>query len=285
MNLNLTEVPTEWAARNASLKDTFAFVERFVPIRDRRVFEIGSDRQFVSAIEMANMGARSVACTNVIDSHDLSRIENSENISFQKIDAASSTFEASSFDVVYGRAILEHIHDPRGIAAEVARLLSPGGMVYLDGGPMWTCRHGHHVWVDTPEGVRYIFPNHDTFEPWEHLQHGAEIMMQRLVDRQIPLDHANLIINHVYHSNDQNRIDPTTIISAFEERNDLDVHAVRVAVGANPPMIEGISEIDLLTGKLIIVARKIESESEKGMVEPYVRAGLPFLNERFISQD
>lgn len=228
------------------------------------------------------MGAQSVTCTNVVNNHNLSLIEQMKNIWFHEVDAGFSTFEASSFDVVYGRANLEHIHDPRGIAAEISRLLCSGGMVYLDGGPMWTCRHGHHVWVDAPGGARYIFPNHDTFEPWEHLQHSHQQILQRLVSRQIPADHAKLIVDHVYHSDDQNRIAPSEIISAFEERPELDVFPIRVAVGANPPRINGISETDLLTGKLIIVARKVSDRSELGLIEPYVRAGLPFLSERFI---
>jgi hypothetical protein len=107
-------------------------------------------------------------------------------------------------------------------------------------------------------------------------------MKQRLLDRQVPLDHANLIIGHVYHSDDQNRIAPTEVIKAFKAHQELDVFPVRVAVGANPPKIDGFSELDLLTGKLILVARKVGDPSERGLIAPYVRAGLPFLNERFI---
>ena len=64
----------ERAARSEALRDTFAFIERFIPVRDRKVYEIGSDRQFTSAIEMMNMGSRSVVCTNVPDIKDLSPI-------------------------------------------------------------------------------------------------------------------------------------------------------------------------------------------------------------------
>ena len=66
-------------------------------------------------------------------------------------------------------------------------------------------------------------------------------------------------------------------------RDDLDVCAVRIAVGANPPTIDGFSELDLLTGKLIIVGRKVKNREAKGIMEPYVKAGLPLLNERFIN--
>jgi predicted nicotinamide N-methyase len=100
MDINSLRTPVEKSARNASIKDTFAFIERFVPIRDRRVYEIGSDRQFVSALEMMNMGAQSVTCTNVINNHNTALIEQFPNVSFQQIDAGSSSFEESSFDLV-----------------------------------------------------------------------------------------------------------------------------------------------------------------------------------------
>lgn len=268
-------------ARAQGLVETFRLLERFIPLRERRVYEIGCDRQFTSATEMMAMGASSVVCTNVTQINT-APIDANPNISFLQIDAGRSPFRPEEFDVVYGRAILEHIHDPAAIVAEIQRVLKPGGMFYLDGGPMWTCRHGHHVWVNSPSGRGYIFPNHDTFEPWEHLMYPPPEIRKRLIDRGIPTSDADLIIEHVYNSDDQSRHAPTKIIDAFEAEDRLECLPVRVAVGGDPPRIPGYSDIDLRTGKLIMLGCKPAPGGQRGAYTKYLKAGLGLLPDRFI---
>lgn len=272
----------EIQSRLVALAATFEFIERFIPFRGRKVLEIGCDRQFASAIEISLMGAASIDCVNIYPINT-ARIDDIPTIKFHKTDAGTLPFENESFDIAYGRAVLEHIHKPEAIAEELVRVLKPGGMFYLDGGPMWTCRHGHHVWVNSTEGIDYIFPNHNVFEPWEHLMYSTEELQKRLTQRGIPENHVNLIIQHVFFSNDQSRLAPTTIIDSFLRLTRLETLPIRVAVGPPPPTIGNYSELDLRTGKLILIGIKPGKDYRSGSFSRYVNSGLDFFNERFIA--
>lgn len=257
-------------------------VESFIPYTGRRVYEIGTDRNFRTAILLADIGAKEVVCTNLVPA-DTSKIAGYPNITFTQIDGGRTPFADGSFDVVHGQAILEHIHEPEAIAAETARLLKPGGRFFLNGGPMWTSVHGHHVWVDASSGAHYHFPNRDTFEPWEHLMFPPEAILGRLVARGVPTQDAREIIAHVYHSNDQNRIAPTRIIEAFEAESSLETAVIREAVGGEPPVIAGISPEDLNTGGLHLIGRKLGHGEERGPFQAYVAAGMQMLNMRQVA--
>ncbi|MCB0630274.1 MAG: methyltransferase domain-containing protein [Saprospiraceae bacterium] len=54
-----------------------------------------------------------------------------ENLTFRQGDAHHIPFADASLDVVYGRYILEHVHDPSQVLREVYRVLKPGGRVYF----------------------------------------------------------------------------------------------------------------------------------------------------------
>ena len=53
------------------------------------------------------------------------------NLHFVQGDAHHLPFDDNSFDVVYGRYILEHVFDPRRVVSEIRRVLKPGGHVFL----------------------------------------------------------------------------------------------------------------------------------------------------------
>lgn len=53
------------------------------------------------------------------------------NLTFQQGDAHRIPFDNGTFDVVYGRYILEHVHDATQVLREVYRVLKPGGRVYF----------------------------------------------------------------------------------------------------------------------------------------------------------
>ncbi|RCS46357.1 class I SAM-dependent methyltransferase [Bremerella cremea] len=48
----------------------------------------------------------------------------------RKMDAQNLTFDANSFDVVYSRAVFEHISDPASALKELRRVIRPGGVFY-----------------------------------------------------------------------------------------------------------------------------------------------------------
>jgi len=51
-------------------------------------------------------------------------------LNVMKMDAESMTFPDASFDVVFSRAVFEHIANPEKVLLEVARVLRPGGVFY-----------------------------------------------------------------------------------------------------------------------------------------------------------
>lgn len=46
-------------------------------------------------------------------------------------DASRLAFPASSFDFIYSRAVLHHLHDPKSAVDELVRVLRPGGIAYV----------------------------------------------------------------------------------------------------------------------------------------------------------
>ncbi|GJE58843.1 class I SAM-dependent methyltransferase [Methylobacterium trifolii] len=70
-------------------------------------------------------------------------------------------FRDGSFDAVLSIAVLEHVRDPFACAAEIARVLKPGGRLYC-GMPFLQPYHGypHHYFNATPQGVRRLFEDH-----------------------------------------------------------------------------------------------------------------------------
>ncbi len=52
----------------------------------------------------------------------------------------------ASFDVVVTWSAFEHIANPRALLAEVARVLTPGGLLMLQLWPFYASEHGSHLW-------------------------------------------------------------------------------------------------------------------------------------------
>lgn len=67
-------------------------------------------------------------------------------------------FVDGTFDAVFSVAVLEHVRDPFRCAAEIARVLKPGGQLYCSV-PFLQPFHGypHHYFNATPQGIRALF--------------------------------------------------------------------------------------------------------------------------------
>ncbi|HEY4254506.1 MAG TPA: class I SAM-dependent methyltransferase [Roseomonas sp.] len=67
-------------------------------------------------------------------------------------------FEDEQFDYVFAFAVLEHTRRPWDVAAEICRVLKPGGTVMIDY-PFLQSVHGfpHHYFNATPQGNRSLF--------------------------------------------------------------------------------------------------------------------------------
>jgi SAM-dependent methyltransferase len=67
-------------------------------------------------------------------------------------------FKEGAFDAVISAAVLEHVRDPFKCAAEIARVLRPGGRLYCSV-PFLQPEHGypHHYYNMAPQGLRALF--------------------------------------------------------------------------------------------------------------------------------
>lgn len=67
-------------------------------------------------------------------------------------------FKDESFDAVISMDVLEHVTDPFAAAREIARVLKPGGVLYIDL-PFLQHEHGypHHYFNATRMGLRQLF--------------------------------------------------------------------------------------------------------------------------------
>lgn len=73
-------------------------------------------------------------------------------------DAHALPFKAASFDAVWIQAVLEHVIDPQKVAAEIHRVLKPGGLVYADTPFMQQVHAGAYDFQRfTANGHRWLF--------------------------------------------------------------------------------------------------------------------------------
>ncbi len=63
---------------------------------------------------------------------------------FAGMDAGRLGFAAGSFDLVYSFNSFEHFPDPEIVLQEALRVLRPGGLLYLEFGPLWLSPRGAH---------------------------------------------------------------------------------------------------------------------------------------------
>lgn len=243
-------------ARSSALNHTFQIISALLPAHGKRVYEIGCDPHFISAKKLVLAGAQSVVATN-FSNIDQESIADWPSIRFVKGDASNSTFEDGAFDIIYGRAVLEHIPNFTSLISETARLLSPGGFVFIEGAPMWTCSNGHHLWVDGPSGAKYRMNENSPIQDWEHLTFTHDAMLEKLVRDGIPPADAKAICHYVYERDTLNRLSPSQILDAVSHVQDLPICGLRFSFTRNPPpLIDGFQRNDLLTNKLLLFGCK-----------------------------
>lgn len=81
-------------------------------------------------------------------------------------------FKDNSFDGVISVAVLEHVRDPFSCAAEIIRVLRPGGRLFC-AVPFLQPEHGypHHYYNMAPQGLRALFERSLTID--EHKVYGS----------------------------------------------------------------------------------------------------------------
>lgn len=94
-----------------------------------------------------------------------------ENLSFQTSGVEQLPAPDDHFDVAVTWSAFEHVTRPVRMLSEIARVLKPGGILFLQLWPFYHSEHGGHLW-----------PHYS--EPFPHLMHTDEEIREHLVGRR-----------------------------------------------------------------------------------------------------
>jgi ubiquinone/menaquinone biosynthesis C-methylase UbiE len=94
-----------------------------------------------------------------------------ENLMFATSGEDSIPAQDDSFDVVVTWSVFEHVSEPVRMLSEVARVLRPGGVLFLQLWPFFYSEHGGHLW-----------PHYE--EPFPHLLQTDAELRAHLVGRR-----------------------------------------------------------------------------------------------------
>lgn len=236
-----------------------ALIER-VDIRGKRVLEIGSDYHMCSARLFQANGALDVVGTNIGDWRSVEALP--VGIELKVGDVADVGYPPDSFDIIYGIAVLEHIADFERVCDALKTLLRPGGVIYLQGEPIWSGPQGHHLWYCPESAATSVAPStHDRGEAavmyrfdeaarnpipdWAHLVLDPGEMEALLIRQGVPAPHAAGITRFVYNLGG----DKTGSCSNFQSAGAIldalsvsfDIEAERVAVNIDEERIHSLT--------------------------------------------
>ncbi len=241
--------------KKAAIERTMKDFGQLFSLTGGLVLEIGSLRN-ATAEALLEMGAESVVCSN---RQKNAQVVQSSTIRYVVTDATAACFGSAVFDVVFGRAILEHISQIHRLRDEIVRILKPGGLFYLDGGPMWHSPRGHHLWLRAPSGRLYTFADSDCpVDNWEHLLLSENEMVSVLKRRRVEGQDVQAIVDHVYRGQGQNRLATAMICDAFPTGSVLDVVIIKNDTPTRPPphLVDEYGTAELTTTRLVIAGRK-----------------------------
>jgi SAM-dependent methyltransferase len=225
---------------------------------NKDVVELGSDLELNTAKGIRKLGAKKVLCINP-DFPD-SLISNDARIVVSKRDGADTGLPDNSVDVVFGFALLEHVHEPRKIVEEIKRILKPQGIAYLEGCPIWSGPVGHHVWHRFPDEFYKFSDETNPFSMWEHLYYDTEEQIENaLRSKGLPEIHSKSIADFIINSTFISRKKASDIIREVSSVEGLEIN-IRTSPMENQVVPEDLldkySMEDLDTYKMRIRIRK-----------------------------
>lgn len=202
-------------------------LSRYGEIKEKAILEVGGSQSCKSAEPFLQGGARRVVVTGLGHISEPGS-ESRSGLEIMQVDALSLSqrFQPESFDMVYGVSIVEHIPCPDRFLEEVHAVLKPGGICYFQGGPLWSSRDGHHLWVSKAvhgSTANYFFKlwrGMDSSNPlpgWAHLLMNPDEMEEGLRVQGIPEQDMELILDWVYRSDQINRLSFLEIAKAYTQ--------------------------------------------------------------------
>ncbi len=168
-----------------------------IKIKDKTVLEIGSDLELKTAKLLLEYGAKKVVCVNPAFADELKSPD--ERINVIKDLCENIDYKNNEFDIVFGIALLEHVHNIKGLFEKVRDILKPNGFALLQGNPMYCSACGHHIWINEKFGFDKNLGKINPFEPWEHLMYNTrEDIEQLFIKKGFPENEIKLMLNQYF---------------------------------------------------------------------------------------
>lgn len=225
---------------------------------NKDVVELGSDLELKTAIGIRRLGAKKVLCFNPDFPDDL--VSKDKRIIISKRDGADTGLPDNSIDVVFGFALLEHVHEPQKVVEEIKRILKPQGIAYLEGCPIWSGPVGHHLWHQFPDKFYKFSDETNPFSMWEHLYYDTEEQIETaLRSKGLPEAHSKSIADFLINSSFISRKKASDIIKEVSVVEGLEIKVCTNQMEnqmAPEDLLDKYSLEDLNTYKMRIRVRK-----------------------------
>jgi SAM-dependent methyltransferase len=133
-------------------------VDRYLPLKGKKMLEIGSGFGTNLAVLVANFGVDGYGVEpggegfgqGYIASRKLLAANNIDPERIYNATGESLPFPDQSFDIVYSANVLEHTQDPERVLREAMRVLRPGGLLYVEVPNYLSYFEGHYMVVMPP---------------------------------------------------------------------------------------------------------------------------------------
>lgn len=213
MLLRARDVVLPFRSRHGLSRYQHRAIERFLSFGPRldAVLEVGSDLDRRVMRELASRGARSVVGVNPDVDHGGAPAAGSAGpgqFAIVQADARRLPFADGAFSAVFTVAAFEHVLHLDEALRELHRVLRPGGILYSDFGPIWSCSIGHHVYaiVDGVE-ARHFKPGRNPVPHFAHLLLSPEELRPELLRTPWVFPRlADAILDWIYRKDGVNRL-------------------------------------------------------------------------------
>jgi SAM-dependent methyltransferase len=209
------------------------------------VLEIGSDLSGAVSQEMIAHGARMVIGVNPLlgvgESALSAPLEGS--IHLLRSDARLLPLQDESISSIFSVATFEHIYDLDIAMGEMLRVLQPGGLLFSDFGPIWSCSIGHHVYAKVgDEEARHWKPGKNPVPNFGHLLFSADALCTQL-EGKVSRPLLDAIIAWIYEQDGINRLFYEDYIRVFEHSGFQSVKLNKVLERIDPAVEKKLKQI------------------------------------------
>jgi ubiquinone/menaquinone biosynthesis C-methylase UbiE len=177
-------------------------------VQDQVVLEVGGSTSLAVPYELERRGAKEIVTVSINKSFKTQKIN--ERITAMQKNASNLEFADEYFDSIFSVATLEHITNLSAVLKELYRVLKPNGIMYFEGGPMWSSSVGSHYNFSIGD-VNYHYNKNPILLDWEHLYSDAATIANRLKE-QYSHEIIHKLLDDVYTNPHINRCFPSELL-------------------------------------------------------------------------